>query len=84
MSLQKDNMITKQEQEQHIEDKDYLQILGNQKRTSRTGSQDTLIVIYISTQQKTVENQRKKERLESITNVIKWNTLQRIIRQDRR
>ena len=41
-------MIIKWEQELHIVDEDYLWILGNQRRTSRIGSPDTSIVIYIN------------------------------------
>jgi len=55
MSLQKDDMTTRQKQEPHIEEEDYPWILGNQRITSRMGSLDTSIVIYMDIWQKITE-----------------------------
>ena len=56
MSLQKNNMIIRQKQKPHIEDKNYPWILGNQKRTSKAKSPDASIAIYIDIWQKIAED----------------------------
>jgi len=43
--------------------------------TTKTGSLDALIVMYIDIWQRIAENQRKKKRLENVTNMTKWDIL---------
>lgn len=45
---------------------------------------DALTAIYTDIWQKTAENQRKKKKLKSVTNITKWNISQRTAGQDRR
>jgi len=47
MSPQRDDKITRQNQEQHIKNKEYSWTLGNPKRTSRTESLDTSTMTYM-------------------------------------
>ena len=51
-----------------MKDEDYLWILENQRRTSRIGSLNASIVIYIDIWQKIAKGQRKKRIIGSATN----------------
>ena len=53
--------IMKQKQKQYMEDENYPQKLGNQMRTSKMESQNSLIVKYIDTQQEIARSQKKKK-----------------------
>ena len=52
-----------------MEDEEYLWILENQKRTSKTRSLDTLTVTYIDIWQKTTKGQKEERIPESVTNI---------------
>ena len=61
-------MTIRQEQESHMEDKDYLWILGNQRRTSRIKSLNVSIAIYMDIWQKIAKGHRKRRTTGSAIN----------------
>ena len=72
MNLQKVDKITRLEQELHMEDKRYLQILGRPEKTLiKMGNPDVLIAIYMNIQQRNAKSQRKNGIQGNATNVTK-------------
>ena len=67
-----------------MEDEEYLWILENQKRTSKTRILDTLTVTYIDIWQKTTKGQKEERIPESVTNIDTKDILPKTIEQDRR
>ena len=62
MSPQKDNMIIRQVLEQHMEEENNQQILGNPMRISRMESLSALIVTSIGIQQRNADQRRRNEK----------------------
>ena len=72
MNLQKKDKTIELNQKSLIEEKGYLWILGKPNTTTtKIKDLDTSIVIFINIQQITIENSKRKERLESTINVTK-------------
>ena len=85
MSLLKANKITKQEYKPPTEEEKHLWILGSPKIiTTKMESLDASTVMSKKIQQKIVENQRRKKRLESAISITKQHTLQKATYQNRR
>ena len=77
-------MITKQVLEQHTEEENNSWTLRSQIRTSKMGSQSASIVTNTDTWQKNTDQKRRNEKHEHVSNVIRKDTLSRIIKENRR
>ena len=83
MSPQKENMITRQEQEPHTVEEDNLWILGSLMTTSRTGSLSASIVTNMDTWQRNADWKRRNEKHERVLNVTKRGILPKTARESR-
>jgi len=79
---QKDVKITRQEQKQHMVDKDSPWILERAITTSRMGNQSVSIATSMSIWLKNVGTRRKRRKLRSVSSVTKNDTLQRTIKRN--
>jgi len=77
-------MTTKQKQKPYMENENYPWILEIQKRTSRMGSLDVSITIYINIWQEIAEGQRKRIIIRSSISTNKQDTLLRTTKQNKR
>jgi len=76
-------MITKQVLEQHTEEENNPWTLRSQTRTSKMGSQSASIVTNTDAWQKNTDQKRRNEKYEHVSNVIRKDTLSRIIKENR-
>ena len=81
MSPQKNNMITRQEQEQLMEDEVSLWTLGNPTTTLKIGSLNASIATNMGTWQKNADQRRKNTKPGNVSNVRKKNTLPRTAKE---
>ena len=81
MSLQKNNIITRQEQEQLTEGKVSLWTLGSPMITLKMGSPNALITTNMGTWQKNANQRRKNVKLGNISNARKKNILPRTAKE---
>ena len=84
MSLQRDDMITRQVLERHTEEEDNQWILGSPMRTSRMGSPSASIVTSMVTWQRNADRRRKNEKHKCALNSTKKGILPRIVKGNSR
>ena len=77
MSLQKDDTITKQAPERHMEEEDNRWILGSPMIISKMGSLSASTATSTDTWQRNAEQRRKNEKHERVLNVTRRDTLPR-------
>jgi len=77
MSLQKNDRITKQAPEQHMEEGDNQWILGSPTTILKTGSQSASITTSMDTWQRNAEQRRKNKKHKHVLNVTRRGILPR-------
>ena len=79
MSLQKDNMITRQVQKQHTESENSPWTLERVMTISRTESPSTSITTSIAIWQKNADPTRKNKKCKLVSNVTRRGTLPKTV-----
>ena len=82
MSLQKDNKITRQVQEQHMESEDSPWTLESLTTISRMESQSTLIVINMDIWQRNADTKRRNKKYKLVSNVTRRGTLPKTVNKN--
>ena len=80
MNLQRDDMITRQVLERHMEEENNQWILGSPTRTSKMESPSASIATNTDIWQKNADQRRGNERHELVSNVTRRGTLPRIVK----
>ena len=80
MNLQRNDMITRQALEQHIEEEDNQWILGSPTRTLKMESPSASIVTNMDIWQKNADQRRRNRRHELVSNATRRGTLPRIVK----
>ena len=83
MSLWKDDRITKQAPEQHMEEGDNQWILGSPMTILKTGSRSASIATNTDTWQRNAEQRRRNEIYEHVSNVTRRGILPRTVKRNR-
>ena len=83
MSLQKEDMITRQEQEPHTVEEDNLWTLGSPTTTSNMGSLSASIVTNADTWKRNADRKRKNEKREHALNATRRGTLPKTAKESR-
>jgi len=84
MSPRKDDRITKQAQEQHIEEGDNQWILESPMTILKMGSRSASIATNTDIWQRNAEQRRRNKTYEPISNVTKRGILPRTVKKNRR
>ena len=83
MNPQKDDTITKQAPEQHMEDGDNQWILESPMTTLKMGSRSVSIATNTDIWQRNAEQRRKNETHEPVSNVTRRGILPRTVKRNR-
>jgi len=83
MNLQRDNIITKQILERHIEEEDNPWTLGNLMKTSRMGSPSASITTSTAIWQKNADWKRRNKKHKCVLNTIRRDILLKIVKGNR-
>ena len=81
MNPQKNDKITKQVQEQHMEDEDSPQTLESPTTISRMGNQSVSIATSTDTQQRNANQRKKKEKQGDVSSVTKKGIQPRTVKE---
>ena len=85
MNPQRTNMITEQDQKLSIEAEEHLQILEGLKTTiTKMRNQDVSIAMFMDIWQRIAKRRKRRKRLGNATNITKWDTQQKDVRQSRK
>ena len=84
MSPQKDDMITRQAPERHMEEENNQWILENPTKTSKTESLSASIVTSMDIWQKNAKQKGRNEKHEPVSNATRRGTLLKTIKENRR
>ena len=84
MNLQKDDTITRQAPEQHMEKEDNQWILGSPTRISKTGSLSASIATNMDIWQRNAEQRKGNGRHEPVSNATERDILPRTAERSRR
>jgi len=83
MSPQKDDMITKQAPEQHMEEEDYQWILESPMTISKIGSLSASIATNMDIWQRNAEQRRRNEKHKHVLNVTRRGILPKTAKGNR-
>ena len=83
MSPQRDDMITKQAPEQHMEEGDNQWILGSLTTTLKMGSRSASTAISMDTWQRNAKQRRKNEKHKRVLNATRRGILPRTAEESR-
>ena len=84
MNPQKDDTITKQAPEQHMEDGDNQWILESPMTTLKTGSRSASIATNMDIWQRNAKQRRKNKTHEPVSNATRRGILPRTVKRNRR